>query len=409
MVGSQDTESIGIQPGSLINEKYELLEFIGSGAYGTVFKAIQHPVGRVVALKFISRHLGSDPENRSRFFHEAQALARLNHPSVVTMYDYGESNGHLFLVMEYIEGEELTQLVQVSAPLNPVRVMNIGQQILRALVEAHEVGLVHRDLKPANIMLTKDSTGEERVKVLDFGIASLRTDGHGPTGFQRPRALGTPGYCSPEQCLGQVVRPSADLYAVGIILYELLTGKAPFSGPNTWMLIDRHLNEPVPIMAKDLLVPPGLESTVRLALAKKPDARFPDARSMLRRMLELISDTAITAESSMPTVRDLPILDMQAVRDISRRLDGSAMTDDTDLKPSSNTIFSDPPDVRDSRLEPDPPAPNHGSRLEPEPPAPNHGKLESRWGLTPLALTVTVNSVILLAIGLMVTVFSNYA
>ena len=310
-----------LKPGTRINGKYEIQEQIGAGAHGTVYRAIQHPVGRLVALKFISRHLSKEPENRARFLHEAQALARLSHPAVVTLFDYGESDGQLFMAMEYIEGAELTELIDHQAPLDTRRSISMAEQILEALIEAHEMGLVHRDLKPANIMVYKSAAGDERVKILDFGISGLREDAQSTSPLAHPRALGTPGYSAPEQCLGQPVGPGADIYSLGVMLYEMLAGRPPFVGPNAWMLIERHLNESVPTIDPSLNVPSGFESLVRLALAKSPDARFPDTRSMLRRLLEVQDELDGYESTKMPTFRELEALDSDRLAELSARLE----------------------------------------------------------------------------------------
>ena len=295
--------------GDRISGKYEIVSPLGSGAHGTVYLAVQHPVGRTVALKFISKHLSSEAVNRDRFFHEARALARLNHPAVVTLYDYGEAEGLLFMVMEYIEGEELSKVISDEAPLAPIRVMHLAQHMLSALIEAHELGLVHRDLKPANVMVHKGANGEERVKIVDFGIAALREESLSGPRFDGSRPLGTPAYTAPEQALGRPVGPAADLYSLGIILYEMLTGRPPFESNSPWMIIDKHVRSPVPMLPPELGVPASLETLVRLALAKEPEARFPDARSMLTRLLETFSDHERPSAFVLPTLRELPVAD----------------------------------------------------------------------------------------------------
>ncbi len=308
--GMRSMTKTAFQIGDRINGKYEIVGQIGSGGHGTVYKATQHPVGRTVALKFISRHLSREPEIRNRFFHEAKALARLNHPSVVTLFDYGEADDRLFMVMEYVEGQEIRELADRRKPIDSMRVMQIAQQVLSALIQAHEIGIVHRDLKPANIMVFKGLSGEGRVQVLDFGIASLRDESLGATTFDGNSALGTPDYCAPEQARGKPVGPAADLYSLGVVMYELLAGRPLFEASSPWMLIDKHLRAPVPILPSELNVPAGLESMVRLALAKEPEARFPDARSMLTRLLEVMAD--VSGQSSafnLPTLRELEKLD----------------------------------------------------------------------------------------------------
>ena len=305
--------------GARISGKYELTSHLGRGAQGTVFKAIQHPVGRDVAVKFISRHHSQDHNIRSRFFREARALARLNHPSVVTLFDYGEAEGELFMVMEFVEGEELYKIIERSAPVDPVRVMRISQHILSALIDAHDVGLVHRDLKPSNVMVFKGASGEERIKILDFGISHVyeeRTE----LESHYDEAIGTPTYCAPEQSLGKHVGPSADLYSLGVILFELLSGKPPYSANSSWMIIDQHRRAPIPSFEPHLNVPTDLEALVQLAMAKEPKSRFPDARSMATRLIEILDNYDRSSSFCLPTLRDLQALDSATLAHIAQQL-----------------------------------------------------------------------------------------
>lgn len=394
--------------GDWVNDKYEVLGRIGAGAHGTVYRAIQHPVMRTVALKFISQHLSRDAVNRERFFDEARALARLNHPNVVTLYDYGESGGRLYMAMELIDGEELTAVIEREKPMHPIRAIRIAEQVLRALIEAHEIGVVHRDLKPANIMVYSSPTGEDRVKVLDLGIASLREDqGLGVT--HRPKALGTPGYCAPEQCLGRPVGPAADLYALGVILFEMLSGKRPYDGPNAWMIIERHLNEAIPTLPRGLQIPPVLEATVRLALAKRPEARFPDARSMLARLLETLTTPGSSASYEMPTLKELNALDDSIIQKVAARIQ-ERRSQPNYLPPSTGP--SERPS--DEQLTHVPELASVGDDICPRAP--------TLSGLTDISLSavtspqspsvwlgVTVHGLMFLVVGLMLSVFSSYS
>jgi serine/threonine protein kinase len=392
------------EPGVRINDKYEILELIGAGAHGTVYRAIQHPVIRTVALKFISRHLSQDSDNRERFFHEARALARLNHPNVVTLFDYGECDGRLFMAMEYIEGQELTEIIEREKPMNPVRVNRLAQQILRALIEAHEMGLVHRDLKPANIMVYTSSSGEERIKVLDLGIASLREDTMGQTNH-RPKALGTPGYCAPEQCLGRPVGPSADLYALGVMMFEMLSGKRPFDGPSAWMIIERHLNDSIPMLSRDLSVPPALESTVRLALAKRPEARFPDSRSMLTRLVEILANQQAEESYALPTLRELNVLDEEAIERVAARIvERRSQPNYTPPRPQTSDDTGDVSTMVESVEEPSESRPI-GLAMT----APLDDLRPGNWEQPSVWLGITINSILLLCVGVMLSVFSSYS
>ena len=413
-----------VEVGQIINQKYEIVGLVGQGAHGTVCKAVQHPVGRSVALKFISRHLSEDPDNRIRFFHEAKALARLNHPSVVTLYDYGEANDRLFMAMEFIEGEELTKVIEREGPMEPTRVVYLAKQMLSALIEAHEIGLVHRDLKPENVMVYRSGTGEERIKILDFGIATLREDRGRPSGLHGPRPLGTPGYCAPEQCLGRPVGPASDLYALGVILYEMLTGSLPFQAPSAWMLMERHLKDSVPTIKESLNVPPGLESMIRLALAKQPEARFPDARAMLTRLGELDECVAPIDAYAMPTLRDIEALDGSALAALAQHYESQARTvvmptqavlsDDINRQdayslhesskdPATQLALADTKEIDLDDLVTAcavvQPSPSATASSSPIPPL---------W-TTIVRRVLAVNTVLVVSIGFMLSVFSNYS
>jgi serine/threonine-protein kinase len=257
--------------GELIAERYDVQELVGTGGMSSVYRAHDRLLERTVALKVLHERFLSDEEHVERFKHEARAVAQLSHPNIVTVIDRGQRDGHHFIVFEYVDGENLKELVLREAPLAEGDAVRLVLQIAGALAFAHQNGLVHRDVKPQNVLLPED--GE--VKVTDFGIArSLDVQGGGIT--QTGTVMGTSDYIAPEQARGGKATAQTDVYALGIVLYELLTGEVPFTGDNFVAVAMRHINEPVPSV-RELRpdVSPRLDAAVRRALAKSPRDRFP--------------------------------------------------------------------------------------------------------------------------------------
>jgi serine/threonine protein kinase len=256
--------------GELIAERYELRELVGTGGMSSVYKAHDRLLERTVALKVLHERFMSDGDHVERFKHEARAVAQLSHPNIVTVIDRGERDGRQFIVFEYVDGENLKELVVREAPLAVGDAVRLVLQIARALAFAHQHGLIHRDVKPQNVLLPEG--GE--AKVTDFGIArSLDMQG-GIT--QTGTVMGTSDYIAPEQARGVKATAQTDVYALGIVLYELLTGEVPFTGDNFVAVAMQHINEPVPSV-RELRpdVSPRLDAAIRRALAKNPRDRFP--------------------------------------------------------------------------------------------------------------------------------------
>jgi predicted Ser/Thr protein kinase len=255
--------------GELIAERYELNELVGTGGMSSVYKAHDRLLERTVALKVLHERFMTDDDHVERFKHEARAVAQLSHPNIVTVIDRGERDGRQFIVFEYVDGENLKALVVREAPLAEREAVRLVLQIARALAFAHQHGLIHRDVKPQNVLLPEG--GE--VKVTDFGIArSLDVEG-GIT--QTGTVMGTSDYIAPEQARGVKATAQTDVYALGIVLYELLTGEVPFTGDNFVAVAMQHINSPVPSV-RELRpdVSPRLDAAVRRALAKSPRDRF---------------------------------------------------------------------------------------------------------------------------------------
>ncbi|HEY9396434.1 MAG TPA: serine/threonine-protein kinase, partial [Burkholderiales bacterium] len=264
--------------------RYELLAEIGRGAMGVVYKARDPIIDRVLAIKTVDfRGLGAvQPGVQARFFQEAQSAGRLSHPNIVTIFDAGEADGCAYIAMELLEGPSLREVLDQSAPLSVTRALEIAGQITRGLAYAHEHGVVHRDVKPANVILVA-----RRVKITDFGIARL------PFGASNAQSelAGSPKYMSPEQALGENVDGRSDLFALGTVLYEMLTGKQPFLGESVPQIMQAVLlHEPPPPSMLNPLVPPAVDAFVRRVLSKQPEARPPSARALLRDLAALLKE-----------------------------------------------------------------------------------------------------------------------
>ena len=264
-----------VTPDTLVDGRYRVLSRLGSGGMADVYCAEDTHLGRQVALKVLYRRFAQDAEFVERFKREAQSAAGLTHPNVVNVFDRGEHDGTYYIAMEYLPGRTLKEVVGERGVLDQESVIEIGIQILRAASFAHRRGVVHRDLKPHNVML--DDGGN--AKVTDFGIARAGASEMTEAGS----IMGTAQYLSPEQAQGQLATPQSDLYSVGIILYELLTGRLPFDGESAVAIAVQHLNDPpTPISSLRPDVAPELEAAVMRALAKDPAARWADADEFIR-------------------------------------------------------------------------------------------------------------------------------
>ena len=257
------------QAGDRIAERYELEELCGSGGMSTVFRAHDEQLDRRVAIKILHERFSDEDEYVDRFRREARAVAQLSHPNIVTVIDRGEDEGRQFIVFEFVEGEDLKQLVERTGPMPVDRVLELGIQIADALAFAHAHDLVHRDVKPQNVLI--DSAGD--AKVTDFGIARSLDVERGVT--QTGTVLGTSNYLSPEQAAGKSVTPATDVYSLGVVLYELLAGEVPFRGDNLVVVAMKHVTEHPPnLLDQRDDIPPRLAQAVERALEKDPDQRF---------------------------------------------------------------------------------------------------------------------------------------
>ena len=253
--------------------KYHILELVGEGAMGVVYKAKDSVLDRTVAVKVMNDAIARQDELRTRFLREAQAAASLQHPNVVSIYDLGEVDGHLFIAMEFVQGADLEALMQQHEPLSLQQKLDIIIDVLTGLTFAHKRGIVHRDIKPANIRIAEDG----RAKLMDFGVAHLTSSQLTSTGA----SLGTPVYMSPEQITGGKATPATDIFAVGAVLYELLTGNKPFDSQTLQGLFYKILTEkPTPIREVMPGLPSALDHIVEKAMAKDAPQRYQSALDM---------------------------------------------------------------------------------------------------------------------------------
>ncbi len=277
----------------VLNNRYRLVARIGEGGMAKVYRAQDLVLGRTVAIKVLRPQYSADPSFLARFQQEARAAAGLTHPNVVAVYDVGQDSDRHYIVMEYVEGLSLADLIVRSAPFPVEKALNVAVQICAAVGFAHRAGIVHRDLKPHNVLVT----AEGLVKVADFGLAYALS----PSAVTEDDTVwGTPHYLSPEQAAGRNVVPASDVYSIGIVLYEMLTGKLPFEAENTVAVALMHLHEqPPPIRSLNPLVPPGLAGIVNTALSKEPAARYRTA-DHLGRVLKNYRRSGDEATSSLP-------------------------------------------------------------------------------------------------------------
>lgn len=254
--------------------RYEVIGELGQGAMGIVYKAKDPLIDRIVAIKTISLNLALEEkeEYEARFYQEAKAAGRLSHPNIVTIYDVGKSGNVAYIAMEFLQGRELRDVLNED-PLLPIdQVLDIVVQVAHGLAYAHEHGIVHRDVKPSNIMVVRDG----HVKITDFGIARMASSS---VRTQTGMVLGSPKYMSPEQVMGKPIDQRSDIFSLGVMLYEMLTGQPPFNGENVNAIMYQILNTvPPPLNTLNPAVPDMLNFIVAKALAKTPDDRYRDAR-----------------------------------------------------------------------------------------------------------------------------------
>jgi beta-lactam-binding protein with PASTA domain/predicted Ser/Thr protein kinase len=283
------------EPGSLVDGRYRVISRLGAGGMADVVLAEDEQLGRKVALKLLHRRFAEDPDFVERFRREAQAAASLQHPNVVQVYDRGGYDGIYYIAMEYLPGRSLKQLIREEAPLDPLRAIDITMQILKAARFAHQRGVIHRDLKPHNVIVDED----DGAKVTDFGIARAGASDMTETGS----IMGTAQYLSPEQAQGHAVSARSDLYSVGVVMYEMLTGRVPFDAESAVTIALKHVSEaPVPLRERNPDVPRPLEQVVLWALNKNPADRPADADEFMR-VLTQVREAIVAGTPGQVTAR----------------------------------------------------------------------------------------------------------
>jgi eukaryotic-like serine/threonine-protein kinase len=287
--------------GEVVGGRYELEELVGSGGMSSVYKARDRLLERHVALKVLHEHYGSDGEYVERFRREARAVAQLAHPNIVTVIDRGEDGGRQFIVFELVDGQNLKDLLEREGPLPVRQALELAIGVARALAFAHEHGIVHRDVKPQNVLLN----GDGRAKVTDFGIARS-LDVAGVT--QAGTVLGTSNYIAPEQASGREVEPATDVYSLGVVLFELLTGRVPFAGESFVSVAMRHVTEPPPsVLELRPDCPARVAAAVDRALEKDPADRFPTMDAFAAELEACLAELGPSPEGEVTLVRGTPV------------------------------------------------------------------------------------------------------
>ena len=274
--------------------KYEVEERVGEGAMGVVYRACDPVLKRRVAIKVMSDAFAQNDDLRARFLREAQAAGSLQHPNVITIYDFGEVDGHPYIAMEFVEGQDVAELLAHQVPLTTIHKLDIAIDVLQGLAFAHKRGIVHRGIKPANIRVDADG----KARIMDFGVAHLASSDMTRTGVM----IGTPSYMAPEQIIGGEISPQTDIFSVGAVLYELLTGARPFAGGPLQAVMYRVLSEaPLPLEVSAPGLPARLNEILMRALDKDPDKRYATALDMANDLLA-VRASLDTSSSSHATL-----------------------------------------------------------------------------------------------------------
>jgi eukaryotic-like serine/threonine-protein kinase len=293
--------------GRVINERFKITGVIAKGGMGKVYRAEQAPLGRVCAVKVLNpSYAGAqDPEFHKRFFLEASIASKLTHPNTVTIFDYGKTTDDIyFMAMEYLEGRTLHRAIREAAFFPEERAAHVARQICRALREAHALEVIHRDLKPANIFLTEHGDEADFVKVLDFGLVKrISGDGRGEELTQAGLFMGSPKYMAPEQIRGERVDTRTDIYSLGIILYEMITGKVPFDRPTSVQTLMAHVHEAVPPLRQTnpkVNVSSMIEDTIARCTAKDPDGRYASMDELLAALKQVAAVPSVHSTPQLP-------------------------------------------------------------------------------------------------------------
>jgi eukaryotic-like serine/threonine-protein kinase len=289
--------------GTLVDDRYKVLEAMAAGSMGSVYRAEREPVGKIVAIKFLHSSFAKDREFQDRFDRETRVMSKLAHPNCVSVVDFGVWEESPYIVMEFVAGTTLRDMID-KGPIEPTRALNLVRQIAAGLAHAHQRGIVHRDVKPANVMITEEIGTGEHVRILDFGLARLRGGGSRDA-TQSNVVVGTPNYMAPEQTVGGgIIDARTDIYAVGVVLFEMIAGERPFQAEDTLALLGMHRAAPIPQLAdrvpKGVVVPDGVQAIIDRAMAKSPADRYQSAIDLASAIDEIIG-TQLSGKHRLPT------------------------------------------------------------------------------------------------------------
>ena len=327
--------------GKEVAGQFKIVKRIGSGGMGAVYMADQPEMNRHVAIKILHPKYVSRPDLVSRFRREARAMSHLSHPNTARVFLYGQmEDGACYIVMEYLEGKNLAQITRAEGMLQPERAVRIMVQVCGALEEAHREGIIHRDLKPENVFLTIQGGIADYPKVLDFGLAKVTEREMRPGSLiltQEGMVFGTPEFMSPEQARGKKLDPRSDIYSLGTILYELLTGKLPFDAEQAMDFLALQIRgTPIPLSRRvnNVTFPPGLEAVVMKALEKDPDDRYPSASDFAMALKGCLHDQIDDdAMASVPRSEDSQRFLLEGVKAADMESQRPAMPEAESVRP----------------------------------------------------------------------------
>ncbi|MBH23427.1 MAG: hypothetical protein CMH57_02975 [Myxococcales bacterium] len=394
-----------MQPGEVIEGKYKIEAKLGQGSFGAVYRATQTSIGRTVAIKVLIPRSQNDDELRHRFRREAKLSSQLNSPHTINIHDFGTlEDNRMYIVMEFLEGIPLDKLIKKEKRLAPERAARIAQQTLLSLGEAHLLGIVHRDLKPENIFICNNMPTPDFVKVFDFGIAKVVTGGKGGTLKETAKltmaggTVGTPAYMSPEQCYGKQLTGSSDLYSLGIVMYEMVTGRLPFENANPVQTMMRQINDPPPPLPPEI-AESKLGVAILHALEKKPEKRYETAEEFAAAFADF---TGTGTMQSVPEPVDAPASPRDE-RDDLPTIRAEAVPELIATSPVPTAVSRAEP----ARTAPDPspqPAPTPSAADIPAPPRPpantgdalDSGRLTFMYAIVGGALALSLVALVLI-------------